>query len=62
MRQTCDKCGRMLKLYRNWGGEVINKTCPKHGDDYIGMEEKKQKIGKWSGKSRSQNAFNDYKE
>ena len=45
----CQICGRIV---------VLGK-CPKHKDQIT--KEARQKIGKWSGPSKSPNKFNDYK-
>jgi hypothetical protein len=50
-------CGRELK--EKWGYIV----CPEHGACWRNAPiklPKREKIGKWSGKSKSQNAWNDY--
>jgi len=52
-------------IYCGCGLLIVDGKCPHCGEDYPTFEEyqerKRRKIGKWSGKSNSKNAFNDYK-
>ena len=48
-------CGRRLET-----GLTNIKYCPRHKDNYY-EKPKREKIGRWSGKSKSINAYGDYK-
>ena len=51
-KEFCD-CGQPI---------YIEKGCPKHGyETPFGTKERKQNIGKYSGLSRSEHAYGDYK-
>ena len=58
---TCNQCHRMLEVTRNWEGLIIGRECPVHKQDYFEAPKKKERIGKYSGRSKSPHAFNDYK-
>jgi len=52
--KVCDKCNRLLKETKDWSNNLISLACPVHKGDYKGKEIKRNKIGRYSGKSKNE--------
>ena len=53
----CRICGRLMEVKKDWNGCVIASRCPKD----CKPKTERTKIGRYSGQSKSEHKFGDYK-